>query len=74
MRHLEVKKDPGCSWVELNNRVHVFSVEDRIHPNCNVIYTTLEHLTENVNSNVQYDYVCMPIKKGNIFTGIYCQR
>ncbi|PSS28799.1 Pentatricopeptide repeat-containing protein [Actinidia chinensis var. chinensis] len=74
LRRLEVKKDPGCSWVELNNKVHVFSVEDRIHPHCNVIYTTLEHLTENVNSNVQYDYVCMPIIKGNIFTGTYCQR
>ncbi|KAF7147672.1 hypothetical protein RHSIM_Rhsim03G0199500 [Rhododendron simsii] len=49
LRGSEVKKDPGCSWIELNNRVHVFSVEDRTHPCCDLIYSTLEHLTANVN-------------------------
>ncbi|KAH7855752.1 hypothetical protein Vadar_028438 [Vaccinium darrowii] len=53
LRCLEVKKDPGCSWIELNNRVHVFSVEDRNHPHCNLIYSTLEHLTANVNCSIQ---------------------
>ncbi|KAF8015988.1 hypothetical protein BT93_H1516 [Corymbia citriodora subsp. variegata] len=50
LRGLEVKKDPGRSWIELNSKVHVFSVEDRLHPQCNVIYSTLEQLTANVNS------------------------
>ncbi|KAA8540013.1 hypothetical protein F0562_026705 [Nyssa sinensis] len=58
---LEVKKDPGCSWIELNKEVHVFSVDDRTHPYCNVIYATLEHLNANVNSSAQYDYVSIPI-------------
>ncbi|KVI04631.1 Pentatricopeptide repeat-containing protein [Cynara cardunculus var. scolymus] len=31
LRDLEVKKDPGCSWVEVDNKVCVFSVEDRSH-------------------------------------------
>lgn len=55
LTHLEVKKDPGCSWIELNSRVHAFSVEDRNNPNCNVIYATLEHLTANLNSVVLFD-------------------
>lgn len=54
LRGSEVKKDPGCSWIELNNRVHVFSVEDRTHPYCDLIYSTLEHLTENVNCRIQF--------------------
>ncbi|XP_031257078.1 pentatricopeptide repeat-containing protein At2g13600-like [Pistacia vera] len=49
---LEVKKDPACSWIELSNRVYVFSVEDRNDPNCDLIYATLEHLTTNLNSTV----------------------
>lgn len=48
LKGLEVKKDPGCSWIELNNSINVFSVEDRTHPSCNSIYATLEHLTENI--------------------------
>ncbi|MFQ6669478.1 hypothetical protein Gotur_034708 [Gossypium turneri] len=50
LRDLEVKKDPGCSWIELDNRLFVFSIEDRNHPYCNMIYATLEHLTMNLNS------------------------
>ncbi|KAF8379673.1 hypothetical protein HHK36_029117 [Tetracentron sinense] len=48
LRGMEVKKDPGCSWIEVNNTVHVFSVEDRTHPHCNVIYAILEDLTANM--------------------------
>ncbi|KAI5657720.1 hypothetical protein M9H77_26513 [Catharanthus roseus] len=50
LNKLEVKKDPGCSWIELNNRVHIFSVDGRSHPCYNVIYATLKHLTANVDS------------------------
>ncbi|GAV66227.1 PPR domain-containing protein/PPR_2 domain-containing protein, partial [Cephalotus follicularis] len=44
LKGLEVKKDPGYSWIELNSRVHVFFVEDKTHSDCNMIYETLEHL------------------------------
>ncbi|XP_062120234.1 pentatricopeptide repeat-containing protein At2g13600-like [Humulus lupulus] len=60
LRSLEAKKGPGCSWIELNSRLHVFSVEDKTHPHCNVIYSTLEHLTANTNSLMQFDCVYMP--------------
>ncbi|KAJ4705879.1 Pentatricopeptide repeat-containing protein [Melia azedarach] len=52
---LEVKKDPGCSWIALSSGVYTFSVEDRIYPDCKVIYMTLEHLTANLNSIAQID-------------------
>ncbi|XP_057950414.1 putative pentatricopeptide repeat-containing protein At3g25970 isoform X2 [Malania oleifera] len=61
LRALKVKKDPGCSWLELNNRVHVFSVEGRTNPHCNVIYATLEHLTVNASSIIQFGNVSLPI-------------
>ncbi|XP_022735366.1 pentatricopeptide repeat-containing protein At2g13600-like [Durio zibethinus] len=50
LRDLEVKKDPACSWIELDDRLFVFSVEDRSHPYCNMIYATLQHLATNLNS------------------------
>lgn len=57
MGSLKVKKGLGCSWIELNNRVHVFSVEDKTHPHSCVIHSTLEHLTVNVNCIVQFDSI-----------------
>ncbi|GMI68979.1 hypothetical protein like AT4G02750 [Hibiscus trionum] len=50
LRDLEVEKDPGCSWIELDNRLFVFSIEDRSHPRCNMIYAILQHLETNLNS------------------------
>lgn len=43
------KKDPGCSWIEVNNRSHVFQVNSRYHPNPD-IYATLESLKLNSRS------------------------
>eukprot|EP01018_Ginkgo_biloba_P024979 Gb_30090 [translate_table: standard] len=32
MKERGVKKDPGCSWIQVKNRVHAFVTEDRSHP------------------------------------------
>ncbi|KAJ9684198.1 hypothetical protein PVL29_016604 [Vitis rotundifolia] len=32
MNDLGLKKTPGCSWVELKNKVHAFRVGDKSHP------------------------------------------
>nr|XP_043607439.1 pentatricopeptide repeat-containing protein At3g49710 [Erigeron canadensis] len=32
MKNSEVKKIPGCSWIEINKKVHVFVAEDSSHP------------------------------------------
>eukprot|EP01018_Ginkgo_biloba_P028159 Gb_32965 [translate_table: standard] len=44
MKERGVKKNPGCSWIEVKNRVHVFVVEDRSHPQMERIYAMLERL------------------------------
>ncbi|XP_075111597.1 pentatricopeptide repeat-containing protein At4g13650-like isoform X2 [Nicotiana tabacum] len=55
LRNLQYKKDPGYSWIELNNKVQFFYVDDRTHHFCNIIYSTLENLTANVNSEINFD-------------------
>ncbi|KAF7840889.1 pentatricopeptide repeat-containing protein [Senna tora] len=51
LQNLELRKDPGCSWIELNKNVYFFSVEDRSHPDAHVIFETVEHITATINSN-----------------------
>ncbi|OIT06419.1 PREDICTED: pentatricopeptide repeat-containing protein At2g13600-like [Nicotiana attenuata] len=55
LRNLQYKKDPGYSWIELNNKVQFFYVDDRTHHFCDIIYSTLENLTANVNSEINFD-------------------
>ncbi|GLJ20931.1 hypothetical protein SUGI_0382110 [Cryptomeria japonica] len=44
MKERRVKKEPGCSWTEVQNRVHSFMADDLSHPQANEIYQTLERL------------------------------
>ncbi|XP_059644277.1 pentatricopeptide repeat-containing protein At3g49710 [Cornus florida] len=44
MRDAGVKKKPGCSWIEVNKRVHVFVAEDSSHPLINEVYEFLEEM------------------------------
>eukprot|EP01018_Ginkgo_biloba_P019039 Gb_39514 [translate_table: standard] len=39
-----LKKTPGCSLIEVNNRVHTFLVGDRLHPQSKKIYAMLAAL------------------------------
>ncbi|XP_057840012.2 putative pentatricopeptide repeat-containing protein At1g68930 [Cryptomeria japonica] len=45
MTYRGVKKEPGFSWIEVNNKVHSFAVSDRSHPQTAQIYSKLEELT-----------------------------
>ncbi|XP_015581733.2 pentatricopeptide repeat-containing protein At3g49710 [Ricinus communis] len=45
MRARGVKKKPGCSWIELNKRIHVFVAEDRYHPMIKEINGYLEEMS-----------------------------
>ncbi|XP_027347653.1 pentatricopeptide repeat-containing protein At2g13600-like [Abrus precatorius] len=54
---LQLRKDPGCSWIELNNDFHLFSVEDKTHPYSDIIYTTIEHITATINSIIPFNYL-----------------
>lgn len=48
MKDRGVKKDPGCSWIEIKNKVHVFGVEDGRHPQTQEIYAMLEKLSREI--------------------------
>ncbi|PKA66682.1 Pentatricopeptide repeat-containing protein [Apostasia shenzhenica] len=60
IRGLRVKKDPGCSWIEVGETVHVFCVEDRCHPQRNTIHSILDDLAANVYScsDLHCDFCC----------------
>ncbi|KAL3830560.1 hypothetical protein ACJIZ3_019362 [Penstemon smallii] len=44
MRDRGVKKEPGCSWLEVENKVHVFLVDDTVHPEVQAVYNYLKVL------------------------------
>lgn len=45
MKGRGVTKEPGCSWIQVNDRVHTFIVEDRGHPKAVEIYAMLDRLS-----------------------------
>eukprot|EP01018_Ginkgo_biloba_P019471 Gb_05259 [translate_table: standard] len=45
MKDRRAKKMPGCSWIEVNNKVHAFLGGDRSHPQMQNIYAKLEKLS-----------------------------
>ncbi|XP_059647705.1 putative pentatricopeptide repeat-containing protein At3g18840 [Cornus florida] len=49
MRGKEVKKHAGCSWVNVGNRVHIFTSGDRSHSETESIYCILVGLTAELN-------------------------
>nr|GEU33802.1 pentatricopeptide repeat-containing protein At3g63370, chloroplastic [Tanacetum cinerariifolium] len=46
MRQKGLKKDPGCSWIEVKNQVHVFTARDKSHPESDVIYHKLAQIND----------------------------
>ncbi|ONK79747.1 uncharacterized protein A4U43_C01F9660 [Asparagus officinalis] len=56
LRGLRVKKDPGCSWIEAKDRVHVFCVEDRSHPESSEIFSVLGVLRDDVCSSCEFGF------------------
>jgi pentatricopeptide repeat protein len=45
MKESGVQKEPGCSAIELNNKVYEFVVGDRSHPKSKKIYAKLDELS-----------------------------
>ncbi|XP_021759859.1 pentatricopeptide repeat-containing protein At1g25360-like [Chenopodium quinoa] len=44
MREQGVKKEPACSWIDVENKVNVFLVDDTSHPDVQEVYDYLEQL------------------------------
>ncbi|XVF31646.1 hypothetical protein REPUB_Repub17cG0009000 [Reevesia pubescens] len=46
MKYNKLKKEPGCSWIEVKDEVHAFLVGDKAHPRCQEIYKKLGILVD----------------------------
>nr|KJB48240.1 hypothetical protein B456_008G059500 [Gossypium raimondii] len=52
MRYNKLKKEPGCSWIEIKDEVHAFLVGEKAHPRCKQIYDTLGILADEMRCYV----------------------
>uniref|UniRef100_A0A7N0U1A5 DYW domain-containing protein n=1 Tax=Kalanchoe fedtschenkoi TaxID=63787 RepID=A0A7N0U1A5_KALFE len=48
MKDRKIKKEQGFSWVELKSNVHVFGVDDLIHPQRDAIYESLAKIWKEI--------------------------
>ncbi|RWV95581.1 hypothetical protein GW17_00041784 [Ensete ventricosum] len=46
MKDRGVRKKPGCSWIELEKKIHVFVADDVTHPRIKDIYQFLEEMSK----------------------------
>lgn len=44
MEHRGIKKEPGCSWIEVNRRIHTFIMGDNSHPQINCVDKELKQI------------------------------
>lgn len=54
MKLKNVKKDPGFSWIDVKNKVHLFVVDDRSHPQTGLIYEKVEDLMKSIREEGSY--------------------
>lgn len=46
MKQGRLRKEPGCSWIEIKSDIHMFLVGDKTHPRCEEIYEKLHILLD----------------------------
>ncbi|KAM0931037.1 hypothetical protein ACQ4PT_000545 [Festuca glaucescens] len=46
MRQGRLKKEPGCSWIEVQSEMHGFLVGDNVHPRSRELYDMLNYLID----------------------------
>lgn len=63
MNIMRVRKNPGCSWIVIRNRVHAFPAGDRSHPQAEKIYGMLESLAGRMKEEgfAPKIYVSLPV-------------
>ncbi|XP_028783435.1 pentatricopeptide repeat-containing protein At5g48910-like [Neltuma alba] len=49
MKDLDIRKDPGCSWIEIGGVIHEFVVEDDSHPRAKEIHSMLEEISHKLS-------------------------
>ena len=48
MRGQNVKKDPGFSWIEVKNKIHLFVVDDRSNPQSELIHKKVKDVIRDI--------------------------
>ena len=48
MEHKEISKEPGCSWIEINNKIYKFFSHDKTHPEMPQVYEKLKQLVRQI--------------------------
>jgi hypothetical protein len=48
MKERAVKKEQGFSWVQIQNKVHIFGVEDALHPQRDAIYQMMSKIWKEI--------------------------
>lgn len=48
MHERDIHKEPGCSWIEVDNKIHEFVSGNTSHPEAEDIYAELKRLTESL--------------------------
>ncbi|GLU18882.1 hypothetical protein SLE2022_351590 [Rubroshorea leprosula] len=51
MRKLHLKKNPGCSWVEIDKNIQPFFAEDNSHPQAEMVFECLMSLTSHMEKD-----------------------
>ncbi|GKE05622.1 pentatricopeptide repeat-containing protein [Tanacetum coccineum] len=46
MKGNNVRKEPGCSWIEVNKQIHAFILRDNSHPQIDEIIRQLNHYVQ----------------------------
>ncbi|KAF3436242.1 hypothetical protein FNV43_RR23334 [Rhamnella rubrinervis] len=54
MKGSGLKKNPGCSWIEVGSKVHAFMSRDKSHPQSDEIYQKLAQITEVLEREAGY--------------------
>ncbi|XP_039138119.1 pentatricopeptide repeat-containing protein At1g20230 [Dioscorea cayenensis subsp. rotundata] len=60
MKGMGLKKNPGCSWIEIKNKVHMLLAGDKTHPQLSKILEKLEQLSaemKKLGCNPSTDFV-----------------
>ncbi|XVE79028.1 hypothetical protein DITRI_Ditri14bG0025000 [Diplodiscus trichospermus] len=52
MKELGLKKNAGCSWIEVDQRIQPFFVEDNSHPQAKIMYDCLSSLNSYMKKDV----------------------
>ena len=48
MEQKEISKEPGCSWIEVNNKMYKFFSHDKAHPEMPKVYEKLKQLVRQI--------------------------